>query len=227
MKAENIDLKPVSILLDKHLQHHASYHQEFMGIDLIIDPEVFNPAYTNVTRLIAENVSAKSGSEVLDMFSGSGVLGFLVATDASRIVGIDKSIKAIMCARNNAYRLGLGNKAQYRHSSLWEKVRDDELFDLIIANPPLLPAIPESDLEMAVADSPEMSATINFIQGCVNHLKDNGRVLMAFSNASKVVFGDPLAHVVRIANEAGLSTQVIAEKDVQYEIYRVLEFRKK
>lgn len=226
MIAKNFDLQPVATLLEMHAQHAAPYRQEFMGLDLTIHPEVFNPAYTKVTRLLAETLSIESGDGVLDMFCGSGVLGLLLSDTSSKVVGVDISPKAIECAQINALRKGTANKTEYRQGSLWAAVNEEEQFDLIVANPPLLPATPETLLEMAVADSPEMSLTTQFISGSRKHLKDNGRVLMAFSDASKNVFGNPLGHVEALATRAGLSLAVVAEKNVGYEIYRVLELRK-
>lgn len=226
MIAKDFDLQPVRLLLDRHAQHSAPYHQDFMGLDLVIHPEVFNPAYTKVTRLLAENITSEPGDEVLDMFCGSGVLGLMVADSSRRVVGVDISPNAVEYSRINAVRNGAAHKTDYRRGNLWSAIGENEHFDLIVANPPLLPATPETLLEMAVADSPEMAITSKFISGSRRHLKDHGRVLMAFSDASKVIFGNPLGHVEKIANQSGLSLDVVAEKDVGYEVYRVLEFRK-
>lgn len=226
MKSELLNLEPVNILLDRHSQHTSPYFQEFMGLDLIINPEVFNPAYTKVTRLLAENLRANEGDEVLDMFCGSGVLGLLLSDMASKIAGVDISPYAVENARQNANKLGINHKTDYRNANLWDGVKPNEQFDLIVANPPLLPATPETLLEMAVADSPEMFITTQFIKGSRKHLKDDGRVIMALSDASKIVFRNPLDHIKTIARDVGLSLDVIVEKDVGYEIYRVIEFRK-
>ena len=96
------------------------------------------------------------------------------------------------------------------------------------ANPPLLPVEPESLLEMAVADSPEMRLTQEFISGASRHLTGAGsRIYMAFSNACEAYVGNPLAFVQRLSNAANLDMSVKAEWDVGYEIYRVLEFHPK
>lgn len=227
MLAENFDTLPVQRLLTKHSQHQTPYDQDFKGLNLVIFPEVFNPAYTQVSGLLADNLTVSSGASVLEMFSGSGALSFLAAQNASSVVGVDLSPHAINCAQHNAKRLGLEKKIKFRLANLWQGVTSDEKFDLIVANPPLLPAVPENWLELAVADSPEMTTAKNFIQGCPKVLTEDGQVLMAFSNACKAYYDDPLAFIDRTAQNAGMEMNIRAEKDVGYEVYRILEFRKK
>lgn len=226
MIAERIDTIPVQRLLAKHLAHQAPYDQEFHGLQLVIFPEVFNPAYTQVSGFLADHLTVKPGSRVLDMFSGSGSLSFLAARTAGSVLGVDVSPHAVRCAQYNSELLGLSQKTEFRVAKLWSGVGEQDKFDLIIANPPLLPAIPENWLEMAIADGPDMSTAVKFIQGCGDHLIENGRVLMAFSNACQVYFDDPLGFISQTAQEAGLTMSVRAERDVGYKVYRILDFRK-
>ena len=227
MIAEGFDVKPVELLLARHKEHEGPYMQDFRGMQLAILPDVFNPAYTKVSGFLADNLIISPESMVLEMFSGSGALSFIAAVKAKRIVGVDISPQSVVCAKLNATKLGLSDKIDFRIADLWDGVDESEKFDAIIANPPLLPATPENWLEMTVADGPEMQTTVRFIQGCSSHLTDSGHVLMAFSNACGAYFANPLEFIRRTVNESGLSMQIRAEWDVGYEIYRILEFRKK
>lgn len=219
-----LDLKPVELLLEKHRNHTGVYWQDFQGLKLKVSPDVFNPAYTKVSGLLAENIKVNRGDKVLDMFCGTGVLGLLASRLAIKIVGIDINPLAIDCATANALSMGVSHKVDLRVGDLWEAVKTHERFDLIIANPPLLPINPTSLLEMAVADSPKMTLMTRFVGGCHKYLSPGGRVLMTFSNACKTVFQNPLQHITFLARNAGLETSVVAEMDVGYEIYRVLQF---
>lgn len=227
MRAERFNTQPVEELLQKHLKHLEPYTVEFKGRKFIIHPEVFNPTYTKVSGFLADNVEVHEGQSVLEMFCGSGAVGLTVAQEAKSLVGVDISEKAVVCSTANAALLGLDQKSKFRHGSLWQVIASDEKFDVILANPPLLPAIPETLLEMAVADSPTLNVTTDFIVGCSPHLSDTGSVYMAFSNASKVYFDDPLSYIESVAGGSGLQMKVKAEWDVGYEIYRILQFRKK
>ena len=227
MISNTLNLEPVKLLLDKHKQHYLPYDIQFKDIVLRIHPDVFNPSYTKVSGFIADHVHIPQDSDVLDMFTGSGAIGLYTELNARFVLVIDISEKAIACANENADLLGLKNKTEFRVGNLWESVRRNEQFDVIIANPPLLPAIPENLLEMAVADGPEMALTKSFIEGATIHLKNNGVIIMALSNACKPYVGDPIAFVSYIALKSGLTANVKAEWDVGYEIYRIIEFTKK
>lgn len=227
MRAERFNTRPVEELLQKHLAHTEPYTIDFKGRQFLIHPEVFNPTYTKVSGFLADNVKIPSGLTVLEMFCGSGAVGITVAYDARHLVGVDVSEKAVACATVNASLLGLNEKSEFRHGNLWQSILPDEKFDVILANPPLLPATPETLLEKAVADSPTMEITTNFVVGCASHLNEDGSVYMAFSNASQVYFENPLAYMASVANNSGLEMSIKAEWDVGYEIYRILQFRKK
>lgn len=229
MKSQLLDLEPVKKLLLKHTEHKSNYVQDFYGLPLIIHPEVFNPEYTNVSRLLGQYLKTKTNIKyncVLDMFCGSGALGLLIANQTKKVLGLDISELAVSCAKGNAIKLGINN-AEYRLSDLWNAILESEKFDLIIANPPLLPITPENVLEKAVADSPDMSTTMNFISNCHKYLTPEGKALMAFSNATKVIFKNPLNHIRKIAEDSELKMRVVAKKDVGYEVYRILEFKRR
>lgn len=225
MIADRFNTAPVELLLERHRNRISPYVQEFRGLDLTILTDVFNPAFTKVSGFLADNLLIPSDSLVLDMFCGSGALSFLAARNAKLVKGVDISPQSIKCANLNANKLSLTEKTRFETANLWDGVHKDDRFDVIIANPPLLPAEPENWLEMAVADSPTMATTTSFIRGCGTHLTDTGYVLMSFSNACKTYFDSPLDFVSDIAASAGLQMSIKNEWDVGYEIYRILEFK--
>jgi methylase of polypeptide subunit release factors len=226
LKTELIDIRPVQMLLDKHAAHTEPYFITFMGLQILLQPEVFNPTYTKVSEFLAKNIVVKQGQSVLEMFCGSGAIGLSTVHHASSIVGVDISPKAVECAKENAAQLGVTDKVEFRQGSLWHVIHPSEKFDVILANPPLLPAIPETLLEMSVADSPEMTLTRRFIAGLHDHLNDEGHALMAFSNACSVYVGDPLEFIRQQAMLADVACEVVDEWDVGYEVYRVIKFSK-
>ncbi|MBP9715527.1 MAG: methyltransferase [Candidatus Pacebacteria bacterium] len=226
MKAEKFNIGPVQILLDRHMVHKTPYCIRFMDTEFIIYPDVFNPTYTKVSSLLARNIKILPDQVVLEMFCGSGAVGLSAMKNAQKLVGVDISPQAVICSVENAKRLGYSYKTEFRLGSLWDTVNPNEKFDVILANPPLLPAIPETLLEMAVADSPEMNLTRNFITGLPAHLSNNGYALMAFSNACSVYVGDPIKFVEDLSNQVGIVSKVDDELDVGYEVYRIIKFTK-
>lgn len=226
MKADRFDTQPVEALLRRHTAHTKPYVVDFLGAQILVDPEVFNPTYTKVSGFLARNVSVQLGESVLEMFCGSGAVGLSAAQTASKLVGVDISPKAVRCSAENAERMGVSHKSEFRQGSLWRVVDASERFDVILANPPLLPAIPETLLEMAVADSPEMKLTSGFIAGLPRHLADSGHALMAFSNACSVYVGDPMDFIRQKSASAGIRSEIYDEWDVGYEVYRIIKFTK-
>ncbi|MFI6374149.1 HemK2/MTQ2 family protein methyltransferase [Streptomyces sp. NPDC050546] len=83
------------------------------------------------------------GAEVLDVGTGTGALALAAARRGLRVTAVDVSRSAVWAARLNARLAGL--PLRIRHGNLFDPVRG-ESFDLILANPPYVPA-PEGGRE--------------------------------------------------------------------------------
>jgi len=226
MKSEIIDLEPARQLLERHNNHIDSYPISFRGINLIIEPDVFNPDFTKVSGFLADNIFITPKAKVLDMFTGSGVIAILAAKKgAPYVTGVDISATAVNCAKNNAFLNNVTDSVRFIQSDLWKNISVNEKYDIITANPPLLPVYPETLLEAAIADGPEMGLTKGFLQGCKKHMSNkNSVVYMTFSNACKVYFSDPIAFIESVALKNNLKIDNVIELDVGYELYRVIKF---
>lgn len=227
MKIEKIDPEPVKILIQKHLVHTSPYEVIFKDVPLTIYPGVFDPTLTKVSGFLTDNINIEVGDNVLDMFTGSGAIALLAAQKANFVMGIDISPVAISCAQNNAMQLGFSHKTCFRVGNLWDAIVSDRKFNVITANPPLLPAIPETAFEKTVADSPEMKLTSTFVSKCSKYLHQAGRVYMSLSNACEVYVGNSLQFIETLALRSGLIVEVVAKLDVGYEVYRILQFQRR
>ena len=97
---------------------------------MALNPGVFAPTHTS--RTIAEALEVQPGDTVIDVGCGSGVLSFVAARlGAKRVIGCDISTEAIEVARENAKRLGLHDRVEFRVGSLLDPVRDVEANVLI------------------------------------------------------------------------------------------------
>ena len=63
-------------------------------------------------------------------------------------MGVDISSDALRIALDNVSRLGINNRAVFRKSDLYSKIREDESFDMIISNPPYIPVGTELEPEL-------------------------------------------------------------------------------
>lgn len=114
----------------------------FMGEFFKVSPAVLIPRdeteflVREAIKIIREN----NFKEVLDIGTGSGCIACTVAKQTSAVVlGVDISSDALRVALDNVTKLGINNRAVFRKSDLFEKVRAEEKFDLIISNPPYIP----------------------------------------------------------------------------------------
>ena len=90
------------------------------------------------SALLAEAVPARDGERVLDLCTGSGIQALAVAGRASAVIAVDIGVRAAALARLNAAMNGAVN-VEVRSGDLFAPVAG-ERFDLILANPPFVPA---------------------------------------------------------------------------------------
>lgn len=89
---------------------------------LRLTPQVFVPTHTS--RAVADAMEVDAGDTVIDVGCGSGVLSFVAARlGAARAYGTDISDEAVRVAADNAGRLGLDDRTEFRAGSLLEPVR--------------------------------------------------------------------------------------------------------
>ena len=114
----------------------------FMGNLFKVTPDVLIPRdeteilVTEAIKIIKEN----NFENILDIGTGSGCIACTIAKRTNAcVLGVDISSDALRVALDNVTLLGINNKAVFRKSDLFEKIREDESFDLIISNPPYVP----------------------------------------------------------------------------------------
>lgn len=114
----------------------------FMGEFFKVTPDVLIPRDETeilVTKAI-ELIKQNCFENVLDIGTGSGCIACTIAKKTkATVLGVDISSDALRIALDNVTRLGINNRAVFRKSDLFSKVRDEEKFDMIISNPPYIP----------------------------------------------------------------------------------------
>jgi SAM-dependent methyltransferase len=85
---------------------------------------VFHPTHTS--RTLADALEIYPDDVVIDVGCGCGVLSFVAARlGARRVIGCDLSERAIEIARENAVRLGLEDRVEFRVGDLLRPVRGE------------------------------------------------------------------------------------------------------
>ncbi|HLM26130.1 MAG TPA: HemK2/MTQ2 family protein methyltransferase [Thermoleophilaceae bacterium] len=105
---------------------------------IVAPPGVFRPRSDSWMLADAAREQLRPGASVLDLCTGSGAVAVAAAlAGAERVTAVDLSRRAVATARVNAFLNGTGLRAV--RGSLFEPL-GDERFDLIVSNPPYVPA---------------------------------------------------------------------------------------
>jgi release factor glutamine methyltransferase len=114
--------------------------REFWSLDLDVDRRVLIPRPE--TEILVEAalgiLRAASAKDVLDLGTGSGAIAVALAVElpAARIVATDVAAAALEVAPRNAAKHAVAERIEFRQGDLFDAVRADERFDLIVSNPP-------------------------------------------------------------------------------------------
>lgn len=147
-------------------------------------PGVFRPISDSWMLAGALRQQQLRGASVLDMCTGSGMLGVLAAIlGAGEVVVVDVSRRALLTARANAALNGV--RVTARRGDLFDAVVGRR-FDVIVSNPPYVPSprpdLPRQGLARAWEAGPTGRAFLDRIcAGSSAHLNPGGSLLIVHS----------------------------------------------
>ena len=152
--------------------------------------------------------SLRAGEEALELCTGSGAVALEMAAAGAHVTAIDVSRRSVLTVRLNATLRRLRVRAL--RGSLFESVAG-ERFDLIVTNPPYVPAptddLPEHGARRAWDAGRDGRALIDPIcDAAPAHLKPGGAILIIHSSLCGT------EETVARLSAAGLSTDVIARE---------------
>jgi len=130
-------------------------HQEFWGMDFIVNPAVLipRPETEHVIEAFLElHASPPSRSElrIVDLGTGSGCIALALAKELphAEIHATDVSPAALEIARANAARHQLERRVHFHQSDLLEGLGGD--FDVVVSNPPYVGDSEEDQVQLEV-----------------------------------------------------------------------------
>ena len=146
--------------------------------DVLIPRDETEILVTKAIEIIKEN----DLKNILDIGTGSGCIACTIADRTPAVVlGVDISSDALRIALDNVTRLGINNRAVFRKSDLYSKIREEEKFDMIVSNPPYIPrgTVLEPELahepEIALfADEDGLEVYRKIVSGAPNYLNPGG-----------------------------------------------------
>jgi len=122
---------------------------DFYGRELLVDERVLIPRPE--TEVLVEQAikRAPRGARVVDVGTGSGCVAISLSLERPdlRVIGVDISVAALTVAKRNRDRLSA--RVAFAASDLLEAVQH---IDLIVSNPPYIPAADIETLQTEVKD---------------------------------------------------------------------------
>ncbi|MEV0151164.1 MULTISPECIES: class I SAM-dependent methyltransferase [unclassified Nonomuraea] len=142
---------------------------------------VFSPVRGEYVDLVAQAPLRRAGRTAFDLGTGTGVLAAVLAHRGfDRITATDISPRALACAGDNVRRLGLSGRVDVTGPALFPEGRAD----LVVCNPPWIPAHPTSALEQGVYD-PDSAMLRGFLNGLAAHLEPDGEGWLILSDLAE------------------------------------------
>ncbi len=183
--------------------------REFLGHAFRVTPAVLVPRPE--TELLVEAALAHLPPEgaLLDLCTGSGCIAIsaALARPDARVVATELSPEALAVARENA--TALGAKVEWLEGDLDGPVEAGERFDVIVANPPYVPAGEIAGLSREVRREPRMALdggsdgldTLRRIVSCApSRLRREGLLVVEMHESHEV----PLPALCREAGFSGV-----------------------
>lgn len=210
--------------------------QEFCGLEFHVNPAVLIPRPE--TELLVQEVIRRggvgSGSVVVDVGTGSGCVAITLATilSGTRVLAIDQSPEALIVARANAVKHGVGDRMEWLTGDLLRPLEQKALVggvDVMVSNPPYIAEEDWAQLQPEVRLFEPRMALIGGPQGTEVHrrLLEEAREYLAPGGILLMEVGQGQAPAVRrmaeevgsyvgirvVEDEAGIERVVIAQQN--------------
>src|SRR5688572_12138468 len=181
-------------LLERYLS--KTRHYRYKGIDLIIPPEVFHPAFFFTTKLLLRYISSLPVKEktFLELGAGSGIISVFVAKKNAKVTATDINPVAFEYLKRNS--LANNVNLQIIHSDLFQNIPRQH-FDYIAINPPFYKKDPVSDKDHAWYCGKNGEYFQGLFKSLANYSDSTSTILMILSD------GCDLEMINRYADEYG------------------------
>ena len=127
---------------------HLTNHREFFANNFYVDENVLDPRPDSeaLIEMIIKKFTKNSSINIVEIGCGSGCLIISLLKHFENWLGlaIDISNKALVIAQKNADTNQVLTRINFLESNLFNNFKGDQIFDIIISNPPY---IPTNDIE--------------------------------------------------------------------------------
>lgn len=175
-----------------------------LGISVHPHYGVFAPTRQEYVQLLLDAPLPDSNEVAYDIGTGTGLLAIVLAKrGVKQIIATDLNPRALECAQDNFDRLGLSN-VQLQQVDLFPT--DVPFANLIVCNPPWLPAKPSSPLEYSVYDA-NSAMLRGLLMGTKQHLAESGEIWLILSDLAEHLKLRTREELLGWIEEAGLKVK--------------------
>lgn len=141
---------------------------------------VYSPVRGEYLELINQ-APLNDPAVAFDIGTGTGVIAaILVSRGVKQVIATDNSPRALVCAEENMHKLGLKQYVTLEQADLFPSGKAD----LIVCNPPWLPAKANAPIEHAIYD-PNSAMLRGFLNQAKAHLSAEGEVWLVMSDLAE------------------------------------------
>ena len=202
-------------LLERYLS--KTRHYKYKGINLIIPPEVFHPAFFFTSKLLFRYVSSLPliGKTFLELGAGSGMIAIYAAKQNARVTAIDINPVAIEYLKKNS--LANNVTLQIIHSDLFQNIPHQH-FDYIAINPPFYKKDPVSDKDYAWYCGKNGEYFQGLFYSLANYSNSTSTILMILSDGCDLEMVNYYATEYGFKMDKVYTKQNLLEKNFIYKI---------
>lgn len=143
---------------------------------------VYSPIRGEYLDLI-NTTSLGKAKTAFDIGTGTGVIAAILVTRGIKaVIATDNSVRALNCAAENIEKLNLKQYITLEQADLFPS--GHKKADLIVCNPPWLPAKANAPIEHAIYD-PNSAMLKGFLAGVKAHLNDEGEAWLILSDLAE------------------------------------------
>lgn len=182
-KTRLVSLREILGLIGAYEWHKKGVEVAQLGAMITPSYGVYSPVRGEYIELV-NRAPLDNVSVAFDIGTGTGVIAALLAKrGVKKIIATEIESRALVCAKHNIQKLGFANQVKIVGADLFPPA-DAGLADLIVCNPPWLPAKANTAIEHAVYD-PDSNMLKGFLNGVKNYLAVNGEAWLILSDLAE------------------------------------------